>query len=304
MIEPKRAPVKPRVYSPHTGDVIPLEDEIRELLEVNSFGQIWIVGPPGSGKTIALGHLAAVFSPSFSKINLVDSPVCDKVRNPSVLSICTAMNAGPGISRHFRLAPWTTDCLIEYLLCNHKEQCASVVGRLKSALDKDSLLGNPELWEIILRQMASDESILDVRSALLDFLDEKFPEFETRKLMQAHCLALLMDAEQLAAQSLAEIKKRDISEPVLRIIRHRCIQILLAGEQIATDLAAKSPHLQLDRQLPIDLVREVANQIQSDSKCVETLKKILSESKTECHAMAASILHRVDSTWTPGAAIL
>ena len=32
MLTPRRAPVRPRVLSPVTGDCLPLEDEVRELI--------------------------------------------------------------------------------------------------------------------------------------------------------------------------------------------------------------------------------------------------------------------------------
>src|SRR6266446_5667735 len=105
MIEPKLAPVKPRVISPQTGEVIPLEDVIRELLDSGFRGQIWIVGPAGTGKTTALHHLAAVFFNCLSKIKLVDGPSCNLPKGDVVLAICTATTAGAGIHRAYRLAP-------------------------------------------------------------------------------------------------------------------------------------------------------------------------------------------------------
>jgi len=296
---PKLVPVKPRVIAPQTGEIIPLEDVVRELLEAKSRGQIWIIGPIGSGKTTALNHLAAVFFASLSQLRLLDCPLPETVDASDALVICTSISAPAGNRRAYRLAPWTTDDLIEYLLAYHKEHCVSVLNRLKASSDRDMVLGNPELWGIILSQMASDESILDARSALLNFIDSKFRDVETRKLMQAHCFSTLMDAESQAAQSLAEMKKRGIDEALCRIIRHRIFQVILAAEEIATDLANKSPHLQLAKQLPYELVREVANRVRSDSKCIKVLKKLISKHNEECHPMAASILRLVDSEWIP-----
>jgi uncharacterized protein YjbI with pentapeptide repeats len=296
---PKLVPVKPRIIAPQTGEIIPLEDIVRELLETSYRGQIWIIGPVGSGKTTALNHLAAVFFASLSQLRLLDCPLPETVDASDALVICTSISAPPGNRRTYRLAPWTTDDLIEYLLAHHKEHCVSVLNRLKASSDRGMVLGNPELWGIILSQMASDESILDIRSALLNFIDSKFRDVETRRLMQAHCFSTLMEAESLAAQSLAEMKKRGIDEAIYRIIRHRIFQVILAAEEIARDLANKSPHLQLAKQLPYELVREVANRVRSDSKCIKVLKKLISKHDEECHPMAASILHLVDSGWIP-----
>src|SRR6266481_4267370 len=133
MIEPKLAPVRPRVISPQTGEAILLEEEIRRLLETNSFGQIWLVGPPGAGKTMALRHLAAVFSHFAPQIKLVDGPTCNLGKIRDILAICTATTTGPGIHRPYRLASWANDDLIEYLLCKHKESCGSVMDRVRVA---------------------------------------------------------------------------------------------------------------------------------------------------------------------------
>jgi flagellar biosynthesis GTPase FlhF len=71
MLEPRRAPVRPRVISPVTRDTLPLDDEILDLIERRWRGVVWLTGGPGSGKTTALAHLAAVL-PSSAKVALRD----------------------------------------------------------------------------------------------------------------------------------------------------------------------------------------------------------------------------------------
>src|SRR5262245_65682318 len=63
MLEPRRAPVRPRVISPVSGETLLLEDEIQALLERGVMGMVWISGGPGSGKTTALAHLLGVLPP-------------------------------------------------------------------------------------------------------------------------------------------------------------------------------------------------------------------------------------------------
>ncbi|HEV2946714.1 MAG TPA: hypothetical protein VGX70_05025 [Gemmataceae bacterium] len=158
-------------------------------------------------------------------------------------------------------------------------------------------MGNPELWAEILDRMAGDESILNIRSALAESLVYLLPDAETRKLVEAYSFNAMMGAEALATQSLSEMNKRAMNEAIIRFVRHRIVQVLLAAEEIATDLAGNSPHVRLGLQLPREVVIEVANQIQSDSKCIEGLQKVISKGKPELLPMAVSIMHRVDSTW-------
>ncbi len=72
MIHPRRAPVTPRAVSPETQEVIPLEEAVLPWAG-KSRGAVEIVGGPGSGKTTALCHLAAV-TPGSDGILFLDEP--------------------------------------------------------------------------------------------------------------------------------------------------------------------------------------------------------------------------------------
>src|SRR5262249_61324435 len=60
MIEPQRAPVRPRAISPITGQALLLDDLAADPAHLARRRPIQIVGGPGSGKTTALRHLRAV----------------------------------------------------------------------------------------------------------------------------------------------------------------------------------------------------------------------------------------------------
>src|SRR5207237_5014584 len=70
MLSPQRAAVRPRVLSEDSG-ALPLEDEIQELVTAGHSGVVYLLGSPGSGKTSALQHLAAVM-PADAAIILLD----------------------------------------------------------------------------------------------------------------------------------------------------------------------------------------------------------------------------------------
>ncbi len=68
-----RARVRPRVLSSETGEALPLTDFVGPILAGGGSGAIRIQGPPGSGKTTALEHLAGVVPPHLS-VSFLDEP--------------------------------------------------------------------------------------------------------------------------------------------------------------------------------------------------------------------------------------
>ncbi len=68
-----RAAVRPRVLSPDTHEAVLLEDEIGSLIQKGERGVVQIIGGPGSGKSTALKHLAAVLPPwALERVRLVE----------------------------------------------------------------------------------------------------------------------------------------------------------------------------------------------------------------------------------------
>jgi ABC-type phosphate/phosphonate transport system ATPase subunit len=163
-LEPLPAVVQPRVISRQSGQSVLLEDAVRLAAEQSEAQIVWIVGGPGSGKTTALRHLAAVL-PAGLSIRLVDDFVDEDALNTSDAQVLIATRSrgrdapekvGNVFQSTFPLAPWTTDDLIEYLLHAHPRQCRSVMTRLKSvsAAECYALASAPELWRVVLDRMA------------------------------------------------------------------------------------------------------------------------------------------------------
>src|SRR4051794_18432298 len=157
MIQPERAPVQPRVLSRYGGETLLLEDEVRRFAEACAHGGVEVLGPVGSGKTTALGHLAAVLPPG-AGVLVLDEPGLPEVLSAVAtqgLVVCTqAKERGSVLPRplrlgSYRLAPWNRDELIEYLLAVHRSECAGVMARVESR-DQALLGGLPELWRPVL----------------------------------------------------------------------------------------------------------------------------------------------------------
>src|SRR5690242_5938750 len=112
---PGFAIVRPRVVVTRTGESLLAEDAIAEILEEYGSGFVRLTGGPGSGKTTALAHLAAV-SAHNEHIIFLDEPTAEQLQPYSSDSvIIAAMPSSGGGHMQLALQPWGLDELIEYL---------------------------------------------------------------------------------------------------------------------------------------------------------------------------------------------
>ena len=132
MIEPRRAPVRPRVVCPDSGEELPLEDVVLSYLEAGANRTLRLHGD-ASAVQAALCHLAFVFRGRVEVSPRV-SP------GPNVL-----VRGGKGghLIVDYRLAPWGRDDWMEYLLNVRPDRCASVMRRLPQPAESDPLEQRP-----------------------------------------------------------------------------------------------------------------------------------------------------------------
>src|SRR5690348_9842541 len=120
-IEAKRAPVPPRVCL-HPGQAaLPIDQQVRKLLEKRVVGAVCLSGESGSGKSTALRHLAAALSDE-AQVDLVDRPLAGDrpSKSSGKLIVYTSPTvADPGNCVLLKMSPWGMDDLIEYLLATH-----------------------------------------------------------------------------------------------------------------------------------------------------------------------------------------
>ena len=140
MVERLLATVTPRVLSPECGYALDAADLVADVLEQHERGAVRIEGPPGSGKTTTLQHLAAVLPPGWN-LRFVDNSEVRDVWSAAGQQrvVYTTEHTDFRTERDvasFVLAPWTEDECIEYLMAKHAEQCASVMTRVAAAPDR------------------------------------------------------------------------------------------------------------------------------------------------------------------------
>jgi uncharacterized protein YjbI with pentapeptide repeats len=290
-----------------------LHDEVGGLIERGETGAVAIVGGPGSGKTSALRHLETVLPP-WADVRLLDEPEVDALVTSAAnrLVVYTTQEVIPAGHRAvYRLAHWTRDDRIEYLLKAHWSQCASVMGRLKESGDEGFLGGIPELWTAVLDRMATDEAIGDVRTALGHELDERMRDGVLRRLVGALCVNAIRKqqavefGEVLATRPEEGMSTRWLSgslegdRALVRLLRHPPVQLLMAAGWMADDLIRRGPRDVLAGWLPRALVQETGRLIARSAEALETLNLLLGGNDRKCDPMAVSLLHAAGVDWHP-----
>jgi uncharacterized protein YjbI with pentapeptide repeats len=324
-----RAMVRPRVISPETREVIPLEEEIGPLIQAGRTGYVRLVGGPGSGKSTALRHLAAMLPPwARDRVRLVDRPH-DSVA-PSVdhhLVIAAQRRAGTAQVHEspcasglavYHLALWGQDDLIEYLLAAHRDRCASVMSRLKTSGPLYFLEGIPELWTCVLDWMASDDSIGDLRTALRRELAARFGDRPAlRALVEDSCLtAMRRNCQPMPGLSPSELPGGKsaggpLTTYLYRLVRHRPVALLLAADRVAEIVESGRGILALTDRLPRDLIQEAGPRIAASPRAMARLQSWLHPgvpvvgwplARKVLRAVqptAASLLHAATPGWRP-----
>ncbi len=284
MIEPQRAPVRPRVIGPESGEELPLEEVVRSFLECELNRTILLQGDFDSA-VAALRHLAWAFR-DVPQVQLPKKPV------PQVTIRC---RAGSHLVVFYRLAPWGRDDWIEYLLAEHPDRCASVMRRLLGRDEPELLGGSPYLWRIVLDRMAADESLPTAREAVLRHVYSLVKDPALLPGAQAACLELARFPHK-ATSPQGQSCLQSLLGALPALVSHPGLRLLVAADKMAADLAAGDVCEYLGDRSPFNLVRAAARAIAPLPEALAHLRWLV---RTQRWAMAASLLHAANCGWVP-----
>lgn len=152
------------------------------------------------------------------------------------------------------MARWGPDDVIEYLLATRRERCASVMGRPKEAPGAE-LAGLPELWAVVLDEMASDASLASPADALRHYLAARLGDAYVRRLATDDCLRRLLPRAKDPFEPPEYFHHVDAL--LARLIAYRPVQVILAAQRIVWDLGAGAGSNHLARRLPSDLLEGI-----------------------------------------------
>jgi uncharacterized protein YjbI with pentapeptide repeats len=303
MIVPARAIVRPQVFIADADTPLPVEDEVRERVDAGVVGLIQLLGPPGSGKSTALSHLAYFFDGD-PHVLLADCPAAlaseelvRAARDRLVIFAAADRSAVPAAAKRWRMVTWTEDLYIEYLLAAHRERCGSVMSRILADPGRRAIGGRPELWRAVLDCLAADESLTDAKSALRSAVTARLHTSSVRATARRHCFLAVCKPDR-ADDAAAD---RLISAEAILLLRHSFVQMMLAAEHLAISLESVPVGPLLEQRLPASLVQEAATLVTGKADVTTHLQAILDGANRVAHPMAASLLHATALKWVPRA---
>jgi uncharacterized protein YjbI with pentapeptide repeats len=299
MSPPVYAPVRPRVISPETGDVVLLEDEAADWLASNERGAFEIVGGPGAGKSTALARLSAAFGDA--EVQFVDEPsigeVIDSASQRRLIYVTRQPLPVAATSRV--LASWTDDEVLEYLQSVHPEKTASIMSRVVAMSERRRMHGSPQLWRLVLDTLAADETQSDFREIVASELLAKLPRKETTNVMRS-AIAGLLEWQLAAERSREALAATPTGREALGWLRHRIVQTLLAARLFPPTVEAGEEELvYLSGPWPRDLLAETGRQLAERPRARRALERILARRLQRYHRVAASLLHAARCGWRP-----
>jgi uncharacterized protein YjbI with pentapeptide repeats len=295
-VSPAFAAVRPRVSVPGSDEPRLLDEVVAELIEDYPTGILRIAGGCGAGKTTALAHLAAVFAHE-PRFQFLDEPTQSEIETCSEGTlIVVAMPLGAGRGIELVLEPWGKDELIEYLLTNHPDACASVISRLGASANSSWV---PEVACAMLDSLVANRSLQGPMAAIAQYVNARLAKRKQWVAAAQFCLAMLVVRSQELERVASKLAKSSCPTIVRKLLRHQFAQLPLAAQYVYTALLDGDDSV-LTSRLPYELVQLVGGQCRENTAAIDRLLKILSRQRaSSAHAMAASILLIADPTWRP-----
>lgn len=275
-----------------------LEESVGELIASGASGLVYLAGPAGSGKTVALRLLAERFAGR--GVAFQDGPRAAALEvDPARLQVYAAREpvAGPHLLR-LALEPWGEDELLELLLLCAPERCGELYPPLRADPFAPRLQGLPELWAAVAGACLAGHRP-DVAGALLACLRRTLGAGARRRLVCASALSAVLGDTLEFERQRRRLAQHHAPASGDRLARHAAARLLLAAEHLSLPLRAGRVPGDLDSCLPPELLARVGARCARSSRARKVLVR-QAESVPTTRATAASLLHAGDPEWLAG----
>ena len=214
-----------------------LEESVAELLASGARGLVFLGGPAGSGKTVAVRLLAERF-PDRAGVFWDEPSDAALAAGTARLQLYAAREpvAGPHLLK-LALAPWGEDELLELLLLRAPERCGELYPRLCADPFAPRLEGLPELWAAVVEACLEGRRP-DVAGALQSRLHGTLGTGARRRLVRAAAFSAVMRDTDHAERLWRRLAELHPPAPGDRLAHHAAARLLLAAEHLLLPLRA------------------------------------------------------------------
>ncbi len=295
--------VRPRVMG-LDGESRLLDHILQEPLRTKRVHRIVICGPGGTGKSFALRYLSERFSSEVAAgqirlLDVRDVRSADGASNSAFadsgqLTVIAARTQECPDATVYQMAAWDRDDVIEYVLQRFPDQSVSLLNR---SSDGAFLEGLPELWVLVLEELASNKSVDSAEAAMWEIL---------HRLMKQCGEAADIGKTIWEEFGTSNVKEQATSgdngssSPLTRLQELHPVQCMLAAEYFCSQLQTRSGMEILSRPIPEDVLPIIARRLRNNKRVISDLEAlIVLPSDAGLYASAMTLLLAIDPAWRP-----
>lgn len=300
MIAARRAAVRPRVLAWDSAVPGLLTEAVATHVAAGRHGAVVVSGPPGSGKTTALQHIAA----EFPHLPLLDEPPLGEVVSAAArgLVVYTAVVI-PNIPHlaEYELAPWGEDERIEFLGSLDREAAARLWSRLTPEV-RAWCGGSPALNTFLFDLMADANVQFDPNRAVVRRLRDWVSE-SAWEAVGRNCLSSLTGNVLFADVAVwwnPEWSRPEFAAELARLIRFPEVRMALVIDFASRDIRCHGNCDFLNWLMPPVLRDGLIESLRGFPEVVEILEsEFRKPNATDRAAVTAHFLLRLDPNWKP-----
>ena len=127
----------------------------------------------------------------------------------------------------YRMAPWSNDQLLEYLLATRPDECADLITRVNQDPDRVRLQGSPELWTLVLDRLCPGDDKSTIRALIESDLERLLDE--TADPERVYCAARGFLERSNHDHVTSQLDSLHVDQRLAMLMRNRWFQSVCAA---------------------------------------------------------------------------
>lgn len=288
------AAVEPRAYS-SDGELLPVVDLVGRLIN-SDCKALRIVG---EGKSTAIKHLRGCYA-TYSEVRFLDNGQPVQQLDDWELTVFSSPTFVRG-NVELKLARWSLDDCIEYLMFKSPARCKSVMCRLMESKDLWLASGSPRIISRALDLMIEHDDIRSMESAIAAHYEAyPFKRKRHRTKIINRCLHNLLNDAQLG-MDLQRYVPSYLDQDLAKFVGVQTVRYVLAAKKLIEVLEkGKTPACLAQTWTPkwIEYFADVLDR-EDSSSAIEFLESLANSVWSSYSSNAASVLYGLDANWLP-----